>query len=329
MLIIFSKSQSDSPFKMSSNSLIISLAATDLGILLVYVPFYVAYEMLGLIWPFGLVMCKFVFSSTHICLYASLGTLVGVAIERYLVAYDFRVSKQRIIVGLMCVWVVSLALSIPQMINLQLVSLDVDEVHPDVQYVCELVWPDPMYERVLHPIDFGLFYLLPLIIISALYVKIIIMLRSAIKHSVPKRRFARQVQKVVYVLIVVVCVFGVCNLPIYVLHLYRVFWHDDWIGVIDKNPWLFSLCAALYLLPHSANPIIYAIFDRKFRTQALKVLKKCKPTNLEMPCKPWEFCCRKGREEESAEIPLELLPQSFPFKGQVQGESQRLSGTRL
>ncbi|XP_020915039.1 galanin receptor type 1 [Exaiptasia diaphana] len=310
---------------MSSNSLIISLAAADLGILLVYVPFYVAYEMLGLIWPFGEVLCKFVFSSTHICLYASLGTLVGVAIERYLVAFDFRVSKPKIIMGLISVWIVSLALSIPQMINLQLVKIDVEEFHADVEYVCELVWPDPMYERVLHPVDFVLFYLLPLMIISVLYVKISVMLRSAIKHSAPKRRFARQVQKAVYVLIVVVCVFGICNLPIYVLHLYRVFWSDHWLGVIDKNHWLFSVCAALYLLPHSANPIIYAILDRKFRKEALTVLKKCKP--LSMPCKPWRFPCHKGREESPSEIPLELLPQSLPLNGQE--EEQHLSGTRL
>lgn len=327
VLVIFSRSHGDTPFNMSSNAMILSLAAADLGILLVYVPFYVAYEALHLVWPFGVAMCKLVFSFTHICVYTSLGTMIGIAIERYLVTFHLHVYRPKVVMGMIAAWIVALLLSIPQMINLQLVSLD-EQVTPDTEYACELVWPEPLYEQILYPIDFVLFYLLPLAVISILYVKITSMLRSAIRQQVPNRRLTKQVKKVVCVLMVVVIVFAICNFPIYILHLYRIFQYEKWLVVAEESPWIFSVCAAIYLVPHSANPIIYAILDRKFRHQIIKVLGKCKPSCLCLTVlwtwELWRFSCREGNEEESTDRRQELL-QSLnrcPFPA---GEGQRVS----
>jgi len=276
VLVIFSRCHADTPFNMSSNSLILSLAAADLGILIFYIPFYVVYELKHLVWLFGPAMCKLVFSSTHICLYASLGTMVGVAIERYLVTFHLHVSRHKVAMGMFAAWIVALLLSIPQMINLQLVPLE-DHSQDDPKYACELVWPDHLFEQILHPVDFVVFYLVPVAVISVLYVKITSMLRSAIRHNLLNQQLTRQVKKVVHMLIVVVIVFAICNFPIYIFHLYRVFQFNQWLKVVDESPWIFSFFAALFLIPHTVNPLVYAILDRKFRKQVFKILIKCKP----------------------------------------------------
>ncbi|KAK3732023.1 hypothetical protein QZH41_006882 [Actinostola sp. cb2023] len=307
VLVVFAR-RGDSPFNMSSNALIVNLAAADMGILLFYVPFYVAYEALDLVWPFGLAMCKFVFSLTHICVYSSLGTMIGVAMERYQVTFHLHVSKSLVRVGLLFVWICALVLSIPQMMNLQLVSLD-DEIYPDTEYTCELMWPDPIYERILHPVDFILFYLLPMALISGLYIHINSMLRSAIRRNVLNHRLAKQAQKVMYVLIVVVFVFGICNFPVHFMQIYRVFCYDEWLNIFDKSPWLFSVCAALYLIPHIANPIIYAVLNKKFRLAAIKVLRTCKPACLYtiVQWNPFTRPCQGTNEEESVDRGQELI----------------------
>lgn len=322
VLLIFSRCHIEAPFNMSSNSPILSLAAADLGILLFYVPFYVVYEFKHLVWPFGSAMCKLVFSSTHICIYASLGTMVSVAIERYLVTFHLHVSRQKVVMAMLAVWIVALLLSIPQMINLQLVPLE-DYGDHDPKYACELVWPNQWFEKILHPVDFAMFYLLPVGLTSILYGKITSMLRSAIRQNLLNRQLTKQVKKVVHVLIVVVIVFAICNFPIYIFHLYRVFQFNQWLQMVDKSPWIFSLFAALYLIPHTVNPLVYAVLDRKFRKEVFNILIKCKPLCFSLPWKRWKLSCREKNENESTDRRHHLLRSQERCPYQV--EAQRLS----
>jgi KISS1 receptor len=274
VLILFARRQVESPFNVA-NCLVLSLATADLGTLLLYVPFYLAYDAMGLVWPFGLAMCKFVFSFTHVCVYASLGSMVAIAVERYRMTFHLHVSKSWVVIGTVIVWITAILLSIPQMMYLQLIEIDgeMEEEGSAPEYACELVWPDHSYEKLLHPIDFALFYLLPLAFISVLYVKIICVLRLAIRRNVPNHRLAEQSRKVAYILALIVSVFAVCVFPVHFMQLCRVFFHQYWLRLYSEWPWLFSLFAGLYLFTHVINPIIYALLHRKFRVQAIELLR--------------------------------------------------------
>lgn len=277
VLVLFGRGRGrnsvESPFNVA-NCLILSLATADLGSLLFYIPFYVVYDVLGSIWPFGLVMCKFVFSFTHLCVYASLGSMVAIAVERYRVTYHLHVSKTLEVIGAVIVWLTALILVIPQMIYLQLVEIEyLDEEDSSPVYACELVWPDLAYERLLHPIDFAVFYLCPLVFITVLYVKIISMLRRAIRRNVLNRRLVKQSRKVSYVLVVIVVVFALCVFPVHFLQLIRVFFYQYWLSLYIEWPWLFSVFSCLYFLTHAMNPLVYVLLHRKFRVQAVEVLR--------------------------------------------------------
>lgn len=275
VLVLFGRTRNsaESPFNVA-NCLVLSLATADLGSLLFYIPFYIVYDVLGSVWPFGLVMCKFVFTFTHLCVYASLGTMVAIAVERYRVACHLRVSKTLEIIGTVLVWVAALILVIPQMIYLQLVEVeDIGEEGSSPVYSCELVWPDVSYERILHPIDFAAFYMCPLLFITVLYVKIIFMIRRAIRRNLLNRRLVIQSKKVAYVLVVIVVVFALCVFPVHFLQLIRVFFYQYWLSLYIEWPWLFSVFAGLYFVTHAMNPLIYVLLHRKFRAQAVDVLK--------------------------------------------------------
>ncbi|EDO48524.1 predicted protein [Nematostella vectensis] len=271
VLRIFTHHQND--FRLFiSNILTLSLATADLGVLVVYIPFYLAYEFLGLVWPFGSAMCKLVFSVTHICVYASLGTMIAIAGERYLIVRNRPAKRWVIGATVGCVWSVAIILCVPQLMYYTVVSIT-DDAEP--LFVCELEWPDPMHEKILHPIDFTLFYLFPLIFTAAVYLKIIRLLRAAIENNVPSHRLIKESKRIVRLFVVTLTVFAICVLPIHILHLCRVFYHDYWLQLTIERPGMFPTLAALYLVTHVANPFIYILFHRQFRVKAGQIVRRC------------------------------------------------------
>lgn len=103
---------------------LINLAVADLLVLAEYVPFYMAYEALDFVWPFGNFLCKTVFSLTHTFMYAYLATLTAIAMERYLITFCDPIRKRTVKYPIIVIWVAAISVCIPQLIYLKTIQID-------------------------------------------------------------------------------------------------------------------------------------------------------------------------------------------------------------
>lgn len=260
---------------------LLNLAAADLLVLTIFIPFYMAYEAMGFEWTFGSFLCKGVFSLTHICMYVSLATLATIAVERYLITFYHSIRQRVIKFVIIVVWVIAILLSIPQLLYLNTIDVnfledmgeeeflygDEEAMEPvEGKYICEIVWPHPNYERILHPIDAVVLYLVPLTFIFVIYVRIIVKLREIDSKQLPPARlcFVKQRKRAVRKMITVIVIFALCHLPIHVFHLLRVFYFDFWEAIVTEYPWVFSMSVNLVLATHVVNPLVYGSLHRCF-----------------------------------------------------------------
>lgn len=274
---------------------LLNLAAADLLVLTIYIPFYIAYEAADFEWPFGAVLCKAVFSLTHVCMYSSLATLTAIAVERYSITFCDGIRRKTVKYIIAIIWITAICLSIPQMVYLKTIQIDQYEdfeedeeefleegrmEQEDARYTCEIEWPHPDLERILQPIDAVILYLIPLSFIFVLYVKIITKLRAIDRKRLPPARlvFVRQRQRAVRKMATVITIFALCHLPIHVFHLLRVFFFESWLVLVSAYPWFFTLTANLVLVTHVVNPLVYGSLHHCFTcgAQFLQLYTDCR-----------------------------------------------------
>lgn len=207
--------------------LLVNLAAADLLVLTVFMPFYLVYEAMEFQWPFGILLCKSVFSLIHFCMYVSLATLATIAVERYLIIFYNSIKQSLVRYLIIVIWVVAFILSIPQLVFLQTINVNflggiekkeflpsdkdaVDEL--EEIYICEIVWPQPNFEKILQPIDAVILFLVPLAIVFVIYVKIVLKMRAIDGKRLPpaRRVFVKQrkcaIRKMIAVIAILRCV---------------------------------------------------------------------------------------------------------------------------
>lgn len=258
---------------------LLNLAAADLLVLTIYIPFYIAYEAADFEWPFGAFLCKAVFSLTHICMYASLATLTAIAVERYLITFCDGIRRKTVKYVVIIIWVLAVCLSIPQMVYLKTIKIDPFEEFEeeellegermeqgDSRYICEIEWPHPDLEKILQPIDAIILYLIPVSFIFVIYVKIITKLRAIDRKQLPPARlvFVKQRQRAIRKMATIITIFALCHLPIHAFHLLRVFFFESWIVVVSAYPWFFTLSVNLVLVTHVVNPLVYGSLHHCF-----------------------------------------------------------------
>lgn len=258
---------------------LLNLAAADMLVLTVYIPFYIAYEATDFEWPFGTFLCKAVFSLTHICMYASLGTLTAIALERYLMMFCDGIRRKTVKYLIVVIWIVAISLSIPQLVYLKTIKIDFFEDFEEeeifqgegideegARYVCEIEWPHPNLEQILQPVDAVILYLIPLSFVFIIYAKIINKLRAIDQKRLPPARsvYMKQRKCAVRKIFAIVVIFAFCHLPIHVFHIVRAFFFESWIGLVTEYPWFFPLCVNLVLMTHVVNPLVYGSLHHCF-----------------------------------------------------------------
>ncbi|CAI5456783.1 unnamed protein product [Caenorhabditis angaria] len=98
--------------------LIISLAIADLIVGLVVMPLNSLFEMTNHVWLLGLTMCDFFHAMDILASTASIWNLCVISLDRYMagqdpIGYRDKVSKRRILIAILLVWVMSAFLSFP------------------------------------------------------------------------------------------------------------------------------------------------------------------------------------------------------------------------
>ena len=249
--------------RTSTNFYIMNLAIADLAVTIVCIPLDVAVQENHYFWPFGGFLCHLIYPLMTMCTFASVGTLTAIAYNRYkAISRPMRIqaSRKRAKVTIVSIWVLSFVFVLPYITVLQKRNSR-----------CEETWSE-LYSRVYTSFIFIFQYVIPLSIISLVYIKIAIQLRRNRKNLTRAHRVQdRDVAKVVRMMIVVVLIFAICMLPNHVLWLMSDFGEH----FSEAGRKVFVWGEILIYANSCTNPIVYSICIEEFRLAFKAYITKC------------------------------------------------------
>ncbi|KAM4605312.1 neuromedin-U receptor 1-like [Polymixia lowei] len=285
-----------------TNYYLFSLAVSDLLVLLLGMPLEL-YEM----WqnyPFllgegGCYFKTFLFET--VC-FASVLNVTALSVERYVaVVHPLKVKRlttrahaKRVILTL---WVLSMLCAVP---NTSLHGVTVLPPRFGREFpqsaICGLVKPTWIYNLIIL-ITTVLFFLLPMLIISVLYLRIGLQLHGEkfmkleVKCSIgpeslsnsnmqQQRKRHRQVTKMLYVLVVV---FGLCWAPFHAERLmwsYINTWSKQHLKIFEHVHIISGVC---FYLSSAINPVLYSLMSTRFREMFRHVTCHSRPCRTSVP----------------------------------------------
>lgn len=250
----------------TTNLLIFNLSFADLLFICLCIPFTAVDYSFGQ-WPFGLTWCKTVQYLIVVTAYISIYTLVLMSMDRFLaVCYPVsRVRNERnTLVSIAVLWIGVLIINLPAFYAHGLYEYS---DHDRNLTSCTFIENDVLSWSTFHISMFASSYLLPLILISGLYMFMLMRLwRSNLTQSQESKRGKRRVTRLV---IIVVACFATLWLPIQTilmlksLHMYQATTHLT-----------IALQISAHILAYTSsciNPLLYAFLSENFRKSFRKV----------------------------------------------------------
>ncbi|XP_026087273.1 galanin receptor type 1-like [Carassius auratus] len=262
--------------RSTTNIFILNLSVADLSYLLFCIPFQSTVYMLPT-WNLGAFICKFIHYFFTVSMLVSIFTLSAMSVDRYIAIVHCRKSSyirvgRHALIGVLVIWVLSFAMATPVAYYQGIVESE------DNSTFCWEVWPDHNRRKIYVVCTFVFGYVLPLILISFCYAKVLNHLHKKLRNVSKKSEASKK--KTAQTILVVVVVFCLSWLPHHVVHLWVEF------GSFPLNQASFVLRVAAHCLAYSnssVNPVIYAFLSENFR-QAYKQVFRCQvsfecPTN--------------------------------------------------
>ncbi|XP_022781684.1 neuropeptide Y receptor type 2-like [Stylophora pistillata] len=250
-----------------SNIFICNLAAADIAVLTVNLPFRLAYQENSYIWPFGAVLCKTIPTLAYVFITASSMTLVIMTLDQYRAItkplgrrFTVKTTKFAIVLS----WTFSVLIALPFNFALRVVK------RRDGQPVCTDAWPSDNFERFYFLCLFVVQFIIPMAIIVCCYTLICGHLNSKTRldhlpRTLNKKRSDRN-KKVIKMLVVVAAVYALFTLPYHVTWLFSVFGYPN--SVAKK------LCVLFVIATSAAHPIIYGTLNQEFN-KGFKAFFRC------------------------------------------------------
>lgn len=257
-----------------TNFFVLNLAASDLAITCICIPFDIPVQENHYKWPYGHVLCKLLYPIQTMAMFSSIFTLTAVSLNRFwAIVHPLRkqMTKRHASVVIVVTWVTCVLLTVPYMMVLNL-----DETNN----YCDEFWPRVEYRKAYTASLFALQYLLPLCVITIAYLKIGLELRTCTSvksgysvNSVLHNTHRNEARKVVRMLVVVTLLFAICVLPNNIMWL----WLDFGSGRSYSKFWDTVAFTNIILFANSAaNPIAYTICHENFREE-FKLYFTCDP----------------------------------------------------
>ncbi|XP_021502113.1 histamine H2 receptor [Meriones unguiculatus] len=252
-----------------TNCFIVSLAATDLLLGLLVLPFSAIYQ-LSFNWSFGQVFCNIYTSLDVMLCTASILNLFMISLDRYCAVtdplrYPVLVTPVRVAISLVFIWVISITLSFLS-IHLGWNSRNGTQGGNDT-FKCKV-----QVNAVYGLVDGLVTFYLPLLVMCVTYYRIFKIAREQAKRinltSSWKAATIRE-HKATVTLAAVMGAFITCWFPYFTTFVYRGLRGDDAINEVVEGIvlWLGYANSAL-------NPVLYAALNRDFRT-AYQQLFRC------------------------------------------------------
>nr|XP_015832466.2 neuropeptide FF receptor 1-like [Nothobranchius furzeri] len=256
-------------------------------------------------WPFSNIVCKMSGFVQGVSVSASVFTLVAIAIERFrCIVYPLQPKLTLLVakVAIVTIWVLAVAIMCPAA-----VALTVEEVpfhymvynddfnHTLPLYSCYENFANPQMRKVYTAVLFAHIYLVPLIVITLMYVSVGVKLcSSAVSHREPQlahttvqvggRRQGQPVVshkkiKVIKMLIVVALLFMLSWLPLWTLMMMADYGGLDRDQLDLMTSYIFPFAHWLAFSNSSVNPIVYGYYNKNFKR------------GFQAVCKTEPFCC--------------------------------------
>ena len=178
-----------------SNFFICNLAAADIAVVTVNLPFRLAYQENGYVWPFGLFLCKVIPTLTYVFINASSATLVLMSFDKHRAIVQPlkpRLSLKQTKIAIFFIWIASVLITLPFYFVLEL-------RHANKKPVCTDNWPSIEFERAYFVVLVFVQFVTPMTIISTTYINMCTHLRLAERNenlSISRKQRRRRNKKV-------------------------------------------------------------------------------------------------------------------------------------
>ncbi|KAK6963901.1 FMRFamide receptor [Biomphalaria glabrata] len=235
-------------------------------------------------WIFGETLCRLTpfFQSTAVSV--SVLSMLSISVNRYFAIHiplraKILFSRNRVHVMLASIWGISLGAFSPMLYINKVTTYGL----PDIFTVraCHEVWTIAELKHGYNLIIFLLLFLLPLTVMSALYLKISMALWSKNRQlfsnarkqacmSTPVDRLLLQRRKTVRTLVLLVVLFAGSWFPYYVVYFWLEF-NSRSLYVSVVNTFVYPLAQLVGLSNSSINPILYCFLSNGFRRALLNM----------------------------------------------------------
>ncbi|BFZ24898.1 hypothetical protein BsWGS_27936 [Bradybaena similaris] len=275
----------------ATNYYLFSLAISDVLTLLLALP-----EEMTRIWEaypfiFGDGFCYIKSFVSEMTAYASVLTITAFTIDRYMaICHPLKSqslsSLSRAVKIILLIWVVACACALPYPIHTRMYYEVFDpcteEPLPD-SLLCNL--PPQWRNQMTYMFQFSTFafFVVPMIIITIMYVLIAMTLMKADQFASGKKNkqavlsAAKAKKAVLKMLVAVVIAFFVCWAPFHSQRLMTLYIpHDAWTDdLLTLQTCLFYVSGVLFFFSSTVNPILYNVMSKRYRKAFKLTLYRC------------------------------------------------------
>ncbi|NWV18017.1 GALR1 protein, partial [Origma solitaria] len=260
------------PSRSATNIFILNLSIADFSFLLFCVPFQATIYSLPE-WIFGAFFCKWVHYLAMAAMLVSIFTLVAMSVDRYIAVVHAKRSpcirsKRNAALGVAVIWLLSLLIAVPVAQHQALMSGH--QQAPNSSF-CWEHWASGSTAKQLYKITILLVgYLLPLLLITCCYAKVLYHLHTKVKNI--SKKSERSKKKTAQTVLLVVAVFLLSWLPHHIITMWAEFGHFP----LNNVSFTFRIISHCLAYGNSCiNPILYAFLSENFR-KACRQVFTCK-----------------------------------------------------
>lgn len=243
-------------------------------------------EILYKYFPFGTseLLCKLIATLQAISIFVSTISITAIALDRYqVIVYPTRDNLQRIgAVGILAgMWLLSLILASPMFIYKTLIiNSDISLHHFGIDYIAFCIEDWPIEDGGTYYSIFSLFiqYLMPILIVSAAYLRIYSKLRNRmavsgrINESDRDRERDRRIKRTNYLLISIAVIFGISWLPLNILNLFADIYYSNNRVLSQCFHVSYAVCHMMGMSSACSNPLLYGWLNDNFRKEFNEIL---------------------------------------------------------
>ncbi|XP_022087964.1 probable G-protein coupled receptor 83 [Acanthaster planci] len=243
-----------------TNLFLANQALSDIFMTILNIPF-IAYFHMTRDWPFGEVMCHLVEFMKMTSVYVSTLMLTAIALDRHqfiMHPHRPRISKRTVVLVSSVIWAISLLLACPYS------KLEVDLSSHQCDKICIVPLNAQDFWKYLTIATFVLQLLIPLTLMSVVYFRLYMMLRSRgsvgnVNARLPRTNRRASKQRTTVKLVLFVATFTLCWCPINVYLLVTNFNQSLRNSALYMCLHWFAVCSVCL------NPIAFAFLNKNFR----------------------------------------------------------------